>query len=66
MGHDGNEIMIWVRRETLSDGSHVYNVEFGTLTIPAISEKDAESLAEKLRDNIAYHTNETVVASFSY
>lgn len=56
---DAPEHLFWVVEETLSDGSKVYNVEFGDVHFPCVTENDANTLAEKLADAIEEHTTTT-------
>lgn len=51
---------ITVIRRYLSDGSPVYDVRIGGIDLPAVSERDADALAEKVKDAIEDHTNARV------
>lgn len=53
------DIILFVKREKLSDGSFVHNVLIGDLVCHATSEDDAWELAEKIADAINEHTTET-------
>ena len=39
---------IWIKREVLTDGSHVFNVHVPHLFIPAIDESRAQHLAQAI------------------
>lgn len=54
------EHVILIRSDRLSDSSLVYAVVIGGIDFPAISESDAENLANRFRDAVKRHTNETV------
>jgi hypothetical protein len=55
------ELQIRVIRETLTDGSHVFNVRIGNyFTLHAYSERDARELTAQLRSAINVHTADTV------
>jgi hypothetical protein len=54
--------LFFVRPETLTDGSKVFNVWYGDIKFSAVTEEDAEELANKLMDAINDHTND--VADF--
>jgi len=58
---------IWIKREVLSDGSHVYNVHIPHLFVPAEDEGAAQRLAEAVRDAVAeYGTGDDVDVKFNY
>jgi hypothetical protein len=46
---------ITIQRETLTDGSFVWNIMLPDV-LHAVSEGDAENLANKIRDAIVLHT----------
>jgi hypothetical protein len=56
---DAPDFIVFVVPETLSDGSVVYNVKIGGLTLNAVTESDANDLAEKISDAIGDHTVNT-------
>lgn len=62
-------ITIAIVEETLTDGSHAYNVELRrragafNFVLTAVTEHDASLLAAKLIAAINNHTNETVIGS---
>lgn len=51
---------ITIQKIALSDGSHVYDVRVGALTLHAVTEADAYALAERLADAINKHTTAIV------
>lgn len=51
--------LVFVTHETLSDGSEVHNVVFGEFTFHAITESDADELANDIVRSIEAHTNDT-------
>lgn len=53
------DLVIFVIPETLSDGSKVFDVKFGNVKLQAVSEDEASELAEKIRDAVEDHTNNT-------
>jgi hypothetical protein len=53
------EHILSVVRETLSDGSEVFNVHLGNIRLPAIDEREARKLAEKIADAINEHTTQS-------
>jgi hypothetical protein len=53
------DIVIFVLREKLSDNSEVFNVKVGGEKFPAVTEADAEDLAEKISEAINDHTTST-------
>ena len=53
------DIVIFVLREKLSDGSEVFNVKIGSEKLAAVSEGDASYLADKISDAINEHTTNT-------
>jgi hypothetical protein len=55
------KIVSQIIERKLSDGSSVFDVAIGSLLLPAITEKDAAQLADKIEAAIEAHTNETVV-----
>jgi hypothetical protein len=55
---------IKVEAETLSDGSTVYNVVFGKLTLPAVSEVHADLLADKIAAAINEHSVDEAVGKY--
>lgn len=54
---DAPDHLFWVIEETLSDGSTVFNVEFGDTVWPCVTENDAADLAETIADAINKHSN---------
>jgi hypothetical protein len=54
-----SDIVVFVVAETLSDNSIVYNVKLGQLTLNAVTQSDAQDLAEKISTAIADHTVNT-------
>lgn len=56
--------LFWVLSEELSDGSTVYNVEFGDTKFPCVTENDANDLAEKMADAVNEHTNDTAAVMY--
>lgn len=59
MSDDMPNILIWIVKETLSDGSEVFNVEIPEASLPAITADDAAALAETIAGAINEHSNET-------
>ena len=56
-------LVIHVNQETLSDGSHVYNVRLGNVTLSGYDQKCAEALAEAMAAAInAYAVDRATVA----
>jgi hypothetical protein len=53
------DTVIFVTPKALSDGSKVFDVRLGNEVWPAVTEDDANSLAEKIKDAIEDHTNAT-------
>ena len=53
---DDIDILIFIRKEKLSDGSMAYNVELPEFTLNAVNEDDAIALAETIVDAINHHT----------
>ena len=51
------EFLIFIVSEKLSDGSQVFNVIFGEMKFPAVTEDDAVQLAETISNAINDHTN---------
>ena len=49
---------IHIVAERLTDGSLVYNVHFRDASLPAITEKDALALADKIAAAINDHSND--------
>ena len=49
-------IAICVERKTLTDGSFVYDVNFGSVTINATSKDDAIMMANAIADAISEHS----------
>lgn len=54
------EHQITIIERTLSDGSYVYDVVFGNALLPAVTERDAQLLAERFTLAIREHSNEEV------
>lgn len=52
--------LIFIDGKLLSDGSQVFDVRIGERVWPAVSQHDAEAMAEKIRAAIVAHTNLTV------
>jgi hypothetical protein len=50
------EMEIHIERETLGDGSEVFNVRFGSALFHAIDEIAAWALAEEMAEAIKKHT----------
>ena len=50
---------VYLQPKRLTDGSIVYDVQIGDVTLPCITENDAGTLITKLRAAIEDHTNET-------
>lgn len=57
---------IIVSRRTLTDNSYVYDVVIGALSVPAITERHAHELAEKIADAITSHTTDEGRVLFNY
>jgi hypothetical protein len=55
------EYLLFMVKETLTDGSEVYNVIFGDFKFAAVSVTDAVQLADKIMDAINEHTTQTAV-----
>lgn len=53
------DLVIRVVAKTLSDGSHVFNVDLNGSVLECISEKDAYSLAGTIQAAVNKHTNST-------
>ncbi len=51
------ELVIWILKEKLTDGSYVFNVELNGEKYPAITEYDATEMAEKIAAAINDHSN---------
>lgn len=51
------ENAVVVRKVTLSDGSHVFNVELHAIDFDAVTRKDAFALAQKLIAAAQDHAN---------
>lgn len=54
------DTIVTVIERKLTDGSEVYEVLVGGLLLRAVTQRDAEALADKLSAAIDAHTNETV------
>ena len=52
--------------KTLSDGSEVFDVRIGNARIEAVTEEDALSLAERLRQAISIYSNDSAEIAFGY
>jgi hypothetical protein len=50
---------ILIERKTLTDGSHVFDVWLEGVCFSAVTQEDAEALANKLFSAITDHTNTT-------
>jgi hypothetical protein len=50
------DIVIFVVPKTLSDGSQVFDVHLGNLVVAAVTQDDALSMADKIRDAIDDHS----------
>lgn len=58
---------LWIKREVLSDGSHVFNVHVPHMFIPARDEGSAQRLADAIRDAIAdYGVGDDADVKFNY
>jgi hypothetical protein len=64
--HMSTVITICVKRRTLPDGSHAFDVCIGGLVLAAHSESDACRLAEDLRDTIYQHTTHLTEVTYAY
>jgi hypothetical protein len=53
------DIIVWIITRELSDGSEVFDVDLNGQIFEAVSEDDAEQLAEAFADAISSHTNST-------
>ena len=51
---------------TLSDGSKVYDVVFGDARMPAVTLRDAESMAYAIAAAINNHSNDGAIAVHAY
>lgn len=51
------DVLIWIEKETLTDGSEVFNVKFGDEVLQSVTEDDANNLAEGMAELINNHTN---------
>ena len=60
------DVVIFVHEEKLSDGSKVYNVAIGNITLHAVTEKEAVLLAEKIEEAIDAHCTDTCGISYEY
>ena len=60
------ENVITINRATLSDGSEVYNVIFGSLMLSAVTECDAVKFANKVQHAIHEHTVDYAEVRFDY
>ncbi len=58
-----SEIAIHTIEHQLSDGSLAYDVRFGSLILPAVTERDAHHLVDKLARALEEHTNIDVQVS---
>jgi hypothetical protein len=56
-------LIIQVTEHRLSDNSRVHDVVFGDVLLPAITQDDANRLAERIKEAILAHTNEDVIIS---
>jgi hypothetical protein len=56
---DAPEVILFVERRELSDGSFVFNVVLGDMRFAATSQDDAEEFAEKISDAINEDTTQT-------
>lgn len=54
------EHKVHIVERTLSDGSKVHDVVFGDVLLPAVTERDAAELAQKIQFAVHDHTNESV------
>jgi hypothetical protein len=54
---DLTAVTISIKRLTLTDGSHAFDVNMGGVNMPAVTEKDALALADKIALAIKQHTN---------
>lgn len=59
MTEETPDILVFVVREKLSDGSIVWNVELEKITIHAVTQEDAEDLAEAIALAINEHSVNT-------
>ena len=58
---------IWIKREVLSDGSHVFNVHVPHMFIPAYDQGAAQRMADAIQAAVAeYGTGEDVDVKFNY
>jgi hypothetical protein len=55
---------ITITEQRLSDSSSVYAVGIGNVWLPAVTQSDAISLADKLAAAIEDHTNEMVTRNY--
>lgn len=55
---------IRVEQEILSDGSDVYNVRFSDIKLAAVTEHDANLLADKIAAAINEHTNDEAIGKY--
>lgn len=53
------DFLFFVVREKLSDGSEVFNVQFGDTQFCGVTQEDAQELAQKMADAINEHTGHT-------
>lgn len=65
---DGREyVPVYVTPKRLSDGSSVFDVSIGSVVLAAVTERDAEQLADKIAEAVREHTNEdTQVVCMNY
>lgn len=56
----GDNIKLKMSEHFLTDGSSVWDVDFGSVHLCAVTEKDARDLVEKLAAAVEAHTNDTV------
>jgi hypothetical protein len=56
--------LIFIHRKQLTDGSFVYDVQVGDHTWAAVTEADAEKLADAISHAITDHTNDTAEAVY--
>lgn len=51
-----DDLILYIERETLTDGSYVFNVRFGDTLLHGVTEDDACALAEAMADAINKYT----------
>ena len=54
-------ILIWIIKNTLTDGSSTFDVDFNGTLLECISEDDANDLAQTIADAINQHTNDKAI-----